>query len=105
MYFQKIRHPSNFRFASGHADEALQLGGAAELQARVRDLGEDVFHVEFRDDVRWPLDPRLLRMHEDAFAGASTHRLAFDTDGTLKLADAQGALALAGVPGACVGVC
>ena len=105
MYFQKIRHPSNFRFASGHAGDALQLGDAAPLQARVRDLGEDVFHVEFRDDARWPLDPRLLRMHDDAFAGASTRSFGFDADGTLRLEDAQGARVLAGVPRASVGVC
>ena len=105
MYFQKIRHPSNFRFVSGHAGDALQLGDAAPLQARVRDLGEDVFHVEFRDDARWPLDPRLLRMHDDAFAGASTHSFGFDADGTLRLEDAQGARVLAGVPRASVGVC
>ena len=105
MYFQKIRHPSNFRFASAHAGGTLQMGDAAALRARVRDLGEDVFHVEFRDDARWLLDPRLLRMHDDAFSGASTHRLGFDADGTLRLADAQGESALAGVPGACVGMC
>ena len=68
-------------------------------------FGEDVFHVEFRDDARWPLDPRLLRMHDDAFAGASTHRVGFDADGTLRLEDAQGARVLAGVPRASVGVC
>jgi alpha-glucosidase len=105
VYFQKIRHPSNFRFASGHAGDSLQIGDAAPLRARVRDLGEDVFHVELRDDARWPLDPRLLRMHDDAFAGASAHRLGFDADGTLTLADAHGARVLAGVPRAGVGVC
>ncbi len=52
MYFQKIRHPSNFRFATAHDGGALQLGGAAPLQAQVRDLGEDVFHVELRDAAR-----------------------------------------------------
>ena len=84
MYFQKIRHPSNFRFATAHAGDALRLVDAAALRSRVRDLGEDVFHVELRDDARWPLDPRLLRMHDDAFSGASTHRLGFDADGTLQ---------------------
>jgi alpha-glucosidase len=102
VYFQKIRHPSNFRFATAHSAASLQLGDAAPLQARVRDLGEDVFHVELRDDARWPLDPRLLRLHDDAFDGPSRHRLAFDADGTLQL---SGANLLAGVPGACVGVC
>ena len=97
MYFQKIRHPSNFRFATGHAGDSLGLGDAAPLRAHVRDLGEDVFHVELRDDARWPLDPRLLRMHDDAFAGTSTHRLGFDADGTLRLEAAQGGHALAGI--------
>src|ERR1700748_2486951 len=81
------------------------MGDAAALRANVRDLGEDVFHVELRDDARWPLDPRLLRMHDDAFSGASTHRLDFGADGALRLEDGQGALALAGVPRASVGVC
>jgi alpha-glucosidase len=103
VYFQKIRHPSNFRFASAHADDALQLGDAAPLRTRVRDLGEDVFHVEFADPARWPLDPRLLRMHDDAFSGFSRHSLGFDADGTLRLAGL--ANTLTGVPGACVGVC
>jgi alpha-glucosidase len=105
VYFQKIRHPSNFRFASAHADAALQLAGAAPLGARVRDLGEDVFHVELRDDARWPLDPRLLPMHDDAFAGPSTHALAFGDDGALNLRGPDGTSVLASVPGAGVGVC
>ena len=102
MYFQKIRHPSNFRFAHAHADGALQLDDAAALQARVRDLGDDVFHVELRDAARWPLDPRLLRMNDDAFDGPSRHSLGFDADGTLRL---EGLNLLSGVQGACVGVC
>ena len=102
MYFQKIRHPSNFRFATAHSGDELRLGDAAPLHARIRDLGDDVFHVELRDDARWPLDPRLLRMHDDAFDGPSRHSLGFDADGTLQL---SGINVFAGVPGACVGVC
>src|SRR4249920_3592149 len=104
MYFKKIRHPSNFRFADRCAGGVLQVG-AAPVPARVRDLGEDVFHVELEDRARWPLDARLVRMHDAAFAGASTHHLGFDTAGTLQLVDATGALVLGGVIGACVGVC
>ncbi len=104
MYFQKIRHPSNFSFADRHADAALRIGGQP-VAARIRDLGEDVFHVELADTARWPLDARLVRMNDDAFGGASTHRLRFGDDGNLGLEDADGNALLAGVAGACVGVC
>ena len=104
MYFQKIRHPSNFRFAEGFSDEALRLGGQ-EVRARVRDLGEDVFHVELADPGRWPLDPRLVRMHDDAFTGhRSAHRLGFDAEGALRLADGAG-IPVAGLPAARLGAC
>ena len=66
MYFNKIRHPSNFTFASAHANQTLSLG-AKSVQAKVRDLGEDVFHMELKDSKRWPLDARVLPLHEDAF--------------------------------------
>lgn len=104
MYFQKIRHPSNFRFAEAHASSALQLGGHT-VPARVRELGEDVFHVELHDPKRWPLDARLVRMHDDAFDGPSQHRLGFSASGNLVLSGPDGNTVLAGVEGACVGAC
>jgi len=104
MYFQKIRHPSNFRFASAHGTDTLTIGGET-IATRVRDLGEDVFHVELQDARRWPLDARLVRMHDDAFSGASRHRLAFDVQGVLSLSDAQGECVLGGVGDASLGVC
>ena len=104
MYFYKIRHPSNFRFADRHGAQALHLGDSV-VPVRVRDLGEDVFHVELQDRARWPLDARLVRMHEDAFAGASSHRLGFTDSGRLKLESDRDGIVLAGVEGACVGVC
>jgi alpha-glucosidase len=104
MYFNKIRHPSNFRFAQAHAAQTLSFGHSPVLAA-VRDLGEDVFHIELRDAPRWPLDARLVRMHDDAFSGSSQHRLAFTDDGNLQLCGADGAVVLAGVPGAALGVC
>ena len=47
MQFHKIRHPDNFRFAP-----------EVTVQARVRDLGSDVFHLELDDPARWSLDAR-----------------------------------------------
>ena len=61
MYFQKNRHPSNFSFANGHAHNTLTLGSKS-VRIGLRDLGEDVFHVELEDAVRWPLDARTLPM-------------------------------------------
>jgi alpha-glucosidase len=104
MYFQKIRHPANFRFAGAHAVGALHVGGEA-LGLRVRDLGEDVFHVELAQPGRWPLDPRLVRMHDDAFAGTSAHRLEIDASADWSLRGAGGAELLAGSAGAGFGVC
>ncbi|CAD5366062.1 Alpha-glucosidase [Rubrivivax sp. A210] len=104
MYFQKIRHPSNFRFAEAHTSTALRLADS-ELPARVRDLGEDVFHVEIADAARWPLDARLLRLNEDEFDGPSGYRLGWGAGASLQLADAGGTILLEGLGGACFGVC
>lgn len=84
MYFNKIRHPSNFRFATAHHDNSLQLGDR-RLASCIRDLGDNVFHIEFTDTQRWPLDARLLRMHEDVFSGPSDYQLKFDERGQLTL--------------------
>jgi alpha-glucosidase len=54
---------------------------------------------------RWPLDARLVRMHEDAFSGASQHQLTLDDSGTLTLRCASGQPLLQGVLDACIGVC
>lgn len=105
MYFQKIRHPSNFSFASGHAAQTLLIG-TSSVETMVRDLGEDVFHVELRNAARWPLDPRLVRMHDDAFgACGSTHRLGLTDSGNLALTRGEGEIVLAGVESASLGVC
>ena len=85
MYFNKIRHPSNFTFAHAHTNGSLSIG-ARPVQATVRDLGEDVFHVELRDANRWPLDARVLPLHDDAFAGTGTrYQLQITDSGNLKL--------------------
>lgn len=105
MYFQKIRHPSNFRFAQGYAPPALNFGNSP-INAAIRDLGEDVFHVELRAPHRWPLDARVLPLLEDGFKPhPSSYRLAFSTTGNLSLTDADGHVQLTGVDGAAVGVC
>jgi alpha-glucosidase len=104
MYFRKIRHPSNFRFADRQAQGALHFGDD-QASLVVRDLGEDVFHVELRDPTRWPLDARLVRMLDDAFSGPSNCRLGFDSAGLLSLHSAAGDVMLRGLADANVGVC
>jgi alpha-glucosidase len=109
MYFHKFRHPSNFRFADRHSasDNALHFG-ASQAQVRLRDLGEDVFHIELQDPRRWPLDARLVRMLDDAFASgpASRHRLALTDGGNLLLQGPDGHTVLGGhTDGSCLGVC
>ena len=105
MYFQKIRHPSNFKFAHAYADRTLHIG-AKPVQALVRDLGEDVFHVELRDLTRWPLDARVLPMLDDAFArGTSASALHISASGNLGLTNAKGETVLSGIEGASIGVC
>jgi alpha-glucosidase len=105
MYFQKIRHPSNFSFATAHAQQTLSIG-SGPVQIHVRDLGEDVFHVELGDATRWPLDARVLPLHEDAFSQRpSDCRLVVSDSGNLGLVNAAGQTVLAGVEGACIGVC
>ncbi len=104
MYFQKIRHPANFSFARSHQGNALQVG-TDSLGCSVRDLGEDVFHVELRQPQRWPLDARLVRMLDQAFKGPSHHTLAFNEKGSLHLTDAQGDAVLTGLASASIGVC
>ena len=66
MYFNKIRHPSNFTFATAHANQTLSVG-AKTIQSTVRDLGEDVFYLELNDAQRWPLDARVLPLYDGAF--------------------------------------
>jgi alpha-glucosidase len=95
MYFQKIRHPSNFSFVQHPNPGELQFG-THRMPLQMRDLGEDVFHVEWRDDQRWPLDPRLLPMLEQDFEGPSRYRLQLDTSGQLSLKTSTGESALAG---------
>ena len=105
MYFNKIRHPSNFSFAQSHTNGSLAIG-AKPVQATVRDLGEDVFHVELRDANRWPLDARVLPLHDDAFAGTdSRYQLAITDSGNLVLNGAGGEAILSGIDGACLGAC
>ena len=104
MYFHKIRHPSNFVFAHG-ADTGTLRFGAGRAGVTLRDLGEDVFHVELADPGRWPLDPRLVRMHDDAFAGASQHRLELSEGAGLRLLRGDGHTVLGGRDAACLGVC
>ncbi|MFO1261964.1 MAG: glycoside hydrolase family 31 protein [Rhodoferax sp.] len=95
MQFHKIRHPDNFRFAP-----------AVPIQARVRDLGSDVFHLELSDPARWSLDARTLPLLEEGFGStASSHRLQMTEQGALVLSGADGATVLAGRAGASVGVC
>lgn len=95
MQFHKIRHPDNFRFAP-----------EVTVQARVRDLGSDVFHLELGDPARWSLDARTLPMLEAGLGGtASSHRLQLTAQGALVLSAADGTPVLAGRPGASVGVC
>ncbi|OYU42900.1 MAG: hypothetical protein CFE44_21385, partial [Burkholderiales bacterium PBB4] len=105
MYFQKIRHPSNFIFAHAYADSTLHIG-SKPVQALVRDLGEDVFHVELRDITRWPIDARVLPMLDDAFdRGTATSKLRISPAGNLELSDAKGDTVLSGIEGASIGVC
>ena len=105
MYFNKIRHPSNFTFAQVHDRGVLTLGGKA-VQATVRDLGEDVFHVELTDAVRWPLDARVLPLNEEAFASQDSRlRLGISATGNLVLRGADGESLLSGLEGACLGAC
>ena len=105
MYFQKIRHPSNFKFAHHHADHTLHIG-SKPVQAQIRDLGEDVFHVELTDAIRWPIDARVLPMLDDAFkAGSSSSRLQISNSGNLTLCNAHGEIVLTGIEGASMGVC
>lgn len=111
MYFNKIRHPSNFSFANAHTNGTLTIG-AKPLQATVRDLGEDVFHVELRDAKRWPLDARVLPLHDDAFAGTgSRYQLQITDSGNLVLncggsdGGTGGEAILSGIDGACLGAC
>jgi alpha-glucosidase len=105
MYFNKIRHPSNFTFASAHAKQTLSVGAKA-VQAVVRDLGEDVFHLELNDAKRWPLDARVLPLHDNAFAAKPSHcQLGISASGHLALTAPDGAELLGGVAQASVGVC
>ena len=105
MYFQKIRHPSNFKFAHAFADRTLHFG-TRPAQALVRDFGENVFHVELRDLSRWPLDARVLPMLDDAFErGTSSSALQISASGHLQLIDDDGDTVLSGLEGASIGVC
>ncbi len=105
MYFNKIRHPSNFTFAHAHSSGVLAMG-ARPVHASVRDLGEDVFHVELTDTTRWPLDARVLPLHDGAFVHAgSRSQLSISDAGNLVLNGAAGEPLLSGLHGACLGVC
>ncbi len=104
MYFHKIRHPANFRFADAHDGRLLSFE-TQSMDLEMRDLGDDVFHVELRQPGRWPMDPRLLRMHEDCFGGASTYALDCSARGELVLRDGAGACVLHGFGGRSFGVC
>jgi alpha-glucosidase len=105
MYFNKIRHPSNFTFAHAHDNGVLTMG-ARPVQAAVRDLGEDVFHVELTDTTRWPLDARVLPLHDDAFVRTSSRcQLHVSATGNLVLSGTAEERLLSGLEGACLGVC
>ena len=79
--------------------------GEDHIPCEVRDLGEDMFHVELRHAHRWPLDARLVRMREQGFSGPSSCRLGFDPAGRLSLHSATGEPMLQGIAGATLGVC
>lgn len=79
---------------------------AKTAQANLRDLGEDVFHLELGDAQRWPLDARVLPLHDDAFAAtASRYQLGISADVHLALTSPDGETVLGGVANASVGVC
>ncbi len=108
LYFKKIRHPANFSFANSFSNQFLH-NGASEFAANIEALGEDVFHVEIRDNERWPLDARTLRMNHDAFTSTSPEAgsfdLKFEATGRLVLRDVKQEVVLSGLDGACFGVC
>lgn len=106
MYFHKTRHPSNFRFADGFDGQQLRLGDR-HAALTLRNLGEDVFHIELTDTQRWPLDARLIRMFDNDFAhGPTSHfNVAIGNDGSITLNDAHGTPVLQTVDRAGFGVC
>jgi hypothetical protein len=76
----------------------------ALIPTRISELGEDVFHVEFSNAERWPLDARLIRMNDDTFAGDSVHQLTLSDAGNIVLSRNDEPL-LTGIQGAAIGVC
>ncbi len=103
MYFNKIRHPSNFVFAKVQSPTQLVFG-QDPATLTLRDLGEDVFHLHLQEPRRWPIDARGVQMLEDTFAGtASRWRLRLASDGTLTVEDPTGATVLSGTSGASLG--
>ncbi len=96
MYFNKIRHPSNFDFAP-----------AAPARARIDSLGGDVFRLRVPGARLWKNPSQALLA--ERIDGADTTALAFAADGTLSLAplpsSSVSAPLLTTTPGATFGRC
>jgi alpha-glucosidase len=105
MYFRKIRHPSNFIFASSFARRSRRLRlGDRSCAVAIADLGGDVHRVRVGEQVDRspPTDFELTA----SFPGASAHEVHWDDAAGLSLRHAQtGRRLLSGVPGASFGLC
>lgn len=94
MYFHKIHHPANFRFATSYARSRLRAGTEA-FRVRLDDLGASVFRLRV-EHPRWPrpfsraaLAAEVQDDH-DAKSPKRSWSAGFRRDGALELRDDAG---------------
>lgn len=90
MYFNKIRHPSNFVFAPARAS--------------VRSLGGDVHHLGVALGKPWRNPSQAVLA--DKIPGEDRYRVDLDEENGLRVVEkATGAVLLSGQPGSAIGTC
>jgi alpha-glucosidase len=93
MYFSKIHHPDNFRFADGWGAGCLKLG-RRRARSKVEALGNDVFRLSI-DHGRVRTWGSLARLTPPD-PGPDRYRLSWEARGRLLLSSARHSASLAG---------
>ncbi len=92
MYFTKIRHPANFNFDA-----------KPPTSHSIQPIGGDAFRIQITREGDW-VNPSQAELAE-SLSGLATHRVAFDTEGTLRVETAAGHLVLSGKRKETFGTC
>lgn len=103
MYFNKIRHPSNFAFARFDQKHSTLVCGKRRHSLSVEHIGSDAYRLRVRSPEGW-VNPSQAELAA-SLPGSASHRLEWSAKHGLALLDRSGREVLRGLPGATFGTC